>query len=101
MKDPVLEQIIKAGVKHHAHRIFLFGSRGRQDYKPTSDYDIAVDGGFDTNLKKARFVDDIEQIETLKKIDIIFMEDGIGSALESSIHRDGVVIYESKQDESR
>lgn len=98
MKDPVLEQIIQTGIKHHAHRIFLFGSRGRRDHKTISDYDIAIEGSFDTNLKKTLFVDEIEAIETLKKFDVVFMDDAVGSTLEENILRDGVVIYESEQD---
>jgi len=92
--DSVLERIKEISLQYKVDKIVLFGSRARGDHSPISDYDIAI---FENNLSaldKARLRDDVDEIETLKKIDIIFVQENITDELMESIKRDGVIIYE-------
>lgn len=92
--DDVLIQICEIAIKYNIEKVVLFGSRARGDNSPVSDYDIAV---FKNNLSaidKASFSSDVEEIETLKKIDIVFMNADLTNELMKNIEREGVIIYE-------
>ena len=93
-KDNVIEEIRTIAEKFKIERIILFGSRGREDNKEISDYDIAV---YDTSLSekdKIYFYHEINEIETLKKIDIVYINDKTDKKLLENIKKDGVIIYE-------
>jgi len=93
--DNVIEEVIKISSKYKIEKAILFGSRARGDNTITSDYDIAVFGYALSAIDKANFCNEIEEIETLKKIDVVFINNGntIDDLIEN-IMRDGVVIYE-------
>jgi predicted nucleotidyltransferase len=68
--DNVLLQIKEVCNKHHATKCILFGSRAKGTNNPRSDYDIAVDG-----IKHyGDFYIDLYNINTIFKIDIIFLD---------------------------
>ncbi len=92
--DNVLEKIKEIAVKYRIEKVLLFGSRARRDASPVSDYDIVVFGKDMSALDRARFCTDADEIPTLKKIDIVFVNDGLTDDLMESIKKDGVVIYE-------
>jgi len=92
--DSVLEQIKEISLQYKVDKIVLFGSRARGDYSPVSDYDIAIFENHLSTLDKARFRDQVDEIETLKKIDIIFVQENFTDELMESIKRDGVILYE-------
>lgn len=71
----------------------LFGSRARGDNTERSDYDIAVYGNL-TRLERAtlRYACD-EELPTLHKIDLIFMQEQSPSAFTENIEREGIAIY--------
>lgn len=74
-------------------RIILFGSRARGDCTDDSDYDIAVFGA-DENTR-VNFSDKIDELPTLRKIDVIFVTDRlIGKPIYDNILKDGVVIMD-------
>ncbi|MCM1329629.1 MAG: HI0074 family nucleotidyltransferase substrate-binding subunit [Ruminococcus sp.] len=74
-------------------RVMLFGSRARGDWSDGSDYDIAVFGA-DENAR-VNFSDKIDELPTLHKIDVIFVNDGlIGKPIYDNILKDGVVIMD-------
>ena len=79
--------------KYPISKIVLFGSRARGDNNPKSDIDIAI---YHTEeLKtKGRLVSDIDDLETLLKIDIIFINQDTDEKLILKIQGEGVVIYE-------
>lgn len=79
--------------KYPIGKIVLFGSRARGNNNPKSDIDIAIypSEGFEN---KGRLVSDIDDLETLLKIDIIFINKDTDEKLIASIQREGVVIYE-------
>lgn len=95
--DSVLEQIKKVSAKYEVDKVVLFGSRARGDASPVSDYDIAVYAKELSVMDRARFYEDIDEIPTLKKIDVVFIYDGIADTLTESINKDGVVVYEKKR----
>jgi predicted nucleotidyltransferase len=92
--DEVLEQIRKTAAKYHITKILLFGSRARGDHSPVSDYDLAVFGPGLSALAKAEFSLDVEEIATLKKIDLVFMDETAADDLMRNIVTEGKVIYE-------
>ncbi len=92
--DSVLKQIKDIAMKYKIDKLVLFGSRARGDHSPVSDYDIAVFGKHLSTLDKACFCADVDEIETLKKIDIVFVYDSATDELIKNITRDGVILDE-------
>ena len=92
--DRVLERIKEISLQYKVDKVVLFGSRARGDHLSVSDYDIAVFENHLSALDKARLRDDVDEIETLKKIDIIFVQENFTDELMESIKRDGVILYE-------
>ena len=74
-------------------KVVLFGSRARGDNTPKSDYDIAVFANDLSESERAAFINKIDEIDTLKKIDVIFIrERHIDTELYRDIMKEGVVI---------
>ncbi len=94
MKDPVIEIIRDIASKFNIEKVILFGSRARGDDASTSDYDIGIVSDKLTDLDKARIYDRIEEINTLKKIDPVFLEDREKDPFYKTIKNEGKVIYE-------
>lgn len=94
--DHVLEEIIQISKRYKAKRVILFGSRARGDNSPVSDYDIAVCAEELSPHDKARFSAEVEDIETLKRIDLLFFDTKY--RLADNIARDGVILYERAGD---
>ncbi len=92
--DRILHEIKKIAEKYNPCKVVLFGSRARADNSPVSDYDIAVYGNNLTPGDKAWFYSEIDDIDTLKKIEVVFMEESFGDDFLESIKKEGVVIYE-------
>ncbi len=92
--DWVLEQIKNLASKYQISKIILFGSRARKDNWQRSDIDLAV---YTKDLNaKIFFRLDLEEIETLLKFDVVFIDDNTSEKLLDEIKKDGVVIYEAK-----
>ena len=89
----VIQSIRSICEKHAIHKIVVFGSRARADSKLTSDIDLAVFPAPDFK-SKGRFVSEIEDIDTLLKVDIVFVNENTEQKLLDNIMREGVVIYE-------
>lgn len=94
MMDNVLREIKEIAIKYNIRKVVLFGSRARGDNTLVSDYDIAVFGESLSAFDKMNFCSDVEEIETLKKIDIVFMDAVLTDDLLKNIKEDGVTIYE-------
>ena len=91
--DDILQKIIETTSKYNVDKVVLFGSRARGDNSLHSDYDIAIYGKYFSALDKARLCSEVEEIETLKKIDIVFVDPNVADGLLESIKKDGVTIY--------
>ncbi len=99
--DKVIEQIKQMAKKYKIEKVVLFGSRARGDYSVNSDYDLAVFGDGLSKVDEARFCDDVGEIETLKKIDVVFIRQNTADALLQNIMKDGVIIYEQAEWENK
>ena len=92
--DSVLDQIKEISISYKVDKTLLFGSRARGDYSSASDYDIAIFENHLSALDKACLRADVDEIETLKKIDLVFVKESSKDELMESIKRDGVILYE-------
>jgi len=86
--DNVLSHITNIGQKFNIKDV-LFGSRARKDNTPKSDYDVA----FYTPLNFT-VLEEIDNIETLHKIDVVFIDENTNVKLLENIEKDGVILYE-------
>ena len=100
MNDHVLAAIRKTAAVYGAQKVILFGSRARGDHSATSDYDIAVIDDRITMQDKARFSADIDEIPTLKKIDLVFLDGKTRKDFAKSVIKGGVVLYDRASDET-
>ena len=94
--DRVLAAIRNIALKYSdINKVVLFGSRARKDNTQTSDYDIAVFANDFSVEQKSLFLNDIDAIDTLNKIDVVFIEKRhIDTDLYKNIMRDGVDIMD-------
>lgn len=97
--DRVLKEIREISLNYNnITKVVLFVSRARGDNTSKSDYDIAV---FSHNMdisQQAKFLDNIDDIKTLNKIDVVFIkEKHIDTDLYQNIATDGVIIMDKLQ----
>ena len=85
----LIEQVTEICKKNGVKRLDLFGSFATGTSTPTSDIDFVVYGC--NNLIK--FETDLEQIETLRKIDIFDYDSIHNEFLREDIHKYGKQIY--------
>lgn len=79
--------------EYHPKRIILFGSRGKDTYTPSSDYDIAIDTN-KSDLRQKRIIKErIERVIGLNKIDLVFLRE-VESGFREIIYKSGKIIYE-------
>src|SRR5665647_2513815 len=93
LNSKIIAGIKTIGEKYPVSKIILFGSRARGDNNPKSDIDIAI-YTMPEFENKGHFASDIEELETLLKIDTVFISKDIDEKLIKNIQREGVVIYE-------
>jgi uncharacterized protein len=89
----VLDEIKAIGYRHGVKRIVLFGSRARGDFHKRSDIDLAVFTIPDP-LLEARIKNDMEDLPTLLKVDVVFMRPSMDVTLQKNVEREGAVLYE-------
>lgn len=90
--SPTLSSDVSALARRHgAQRLVLFGSRARGDNTPRSDVDLAVYGMPQEN--RAAFWLEAEEVPTLLKLDIVYVEPDMDEAFLRNIERDGVTLY--------
>ena len=85
----LIEQVTEICKKNGVKRLDLFGSFATGTSTPTSDIDFVVYGC--NNLIKLET--DLEQIETLRKIDIFDYDSILNEFLREDIHKYGKQIY--------
>jgi uncharacterized protein len=93
LNNNIVESIKKIAKSYYIEKIILFGSRARGDNKATSDIDIAV-YPMQQFQNEGHFASDIEDLETLLKIDIIYVNSDTDTRLIENIDKEGVLIYE-------
>ena len=92
--DKVLRELKNIAARRgFVNRLVLFGSRARGDNEKNSDYDIAVFSTKITDAEKTALLEEIDAVETLSKIDVVFIKPGdTDTELYQNIIRDGVDI---------
>lgn len=95
--DRVLSDIIKFTSKYNVSKVALFGSRARGDFNEKSDYDIAISAPLLNQEEKNMLLDEIEAIDTLYKLDVVFINAKTSSELLRNIEKDGVIIMDKFQ----
>ena len=89
LKDEIYDKILNIARKNKQYKFILFGSRARGKYKKESDIDIAIKGNIKTE-DKYRIINEFDLINTIHKIDLVFIDEITNSKLLESINRDGV-----------
>ena len=89
----LIEAVRTLASRYPVAKIVLFGSRAREDNRWNSDIDLAVYPlpGF---IERGMFSSAVDELPTLLKIDVVFVEGGIDPALRERIRQEGVTIYE-------
>lgn len=93
MNTELKTRIAALGHDCGASCIVLFGSRARGDNRERSDIDLAVFGL--PVEQQGVFLAGIDELPTLLKFDIIFVDADTSPALLSEVKRDGVMLYET------
>ena len=94
--EKILSELRHIFKKYPIQKVLLFGSRARGDFKKTSDVDLAV---FSENISDREFnliVDEINEIDTPLSFDVVHFEKLKKDSLKEKILKDGVLIYERK-----
>ena len=71
------------------YKFILFGSRARGDYKKTSDIDIAIKENV-SREEQYKIMNEIDLLNIIYKIDLVFIDNKTTPELLKSIKRDGV-----------
>ncbi|MGN1116297.1 MAG: HI0074 family nucleotidyltransferase substrate-binding subunit [Candidatus Ornithomonoglobus sp.] len=96
--DKVLNEIRRIALKYNINKAVLFGSRARGDNTQKSDYDIAVFANDIELSEQASFLNELEAIETLNKIDVVFIKKRhFDTELYNNIMKDGAEIMNKFQ----
>ena len=89
----LLASIIKILKKYDVEKAVLFGSRARGDNRENSDIDIAF---YTDNKEVFHFLkDEMDQIDTILKIDLFDAKNIKNQPLLDGIKKDGIIIYEN------
>lgn len=92
--DKILSCIRQAARKYpEITKVLLFGSRARGDNQKRSDYDLAVFTQEQPLRQYLSFCNDIDEIDTLYKFDLVLVDEHTNKKLLQNILKDGVVIY--------
>ncbi len=75
-------------------RAALFGSRARGDFSDRSDYDVAVFGTLSEHDRLQLRSACREELPTLHKIDLIFVNEVTDKKFLQSIQTEGIVFYD-------
>ena len=93
--EKLFEQVKKCASNYpNIFKIVLFGSRARGDYRPNSDIDLAIFSRSISNLEVANFTNEIEDLDTLLKFDIVLMTPDTDPRLLENVKQEGVVLME-------
>lgn len=89
LADEVYEKIKDIIKDNKQHKIVLFGSRARGDYKKTSDIDLAVLNEM-TRDEQYELMNKFDLLDIVYKIDIVFADKNTKQELLQSIEREGI-----------
>lgn len=94
MKENKINKILEIIIKEFdPKKVILFGSRGKGISSSNSDYDIAIDSNRVDFRTKRKFLEKIDKIIGLHKIDLVYLND-VEKSFKSIILNTGKIIYE-------
>lgn len=93
LDNKVIESIQRLGGKHAVEKIVLFGSRARGENRATSDIDLAVYPSPEST-GEGKITSDLDDLDTLLKVDVVFITADIDCHLIENIEKEGVILYE-------
>lgn len=96
LNDNLIFSIQQLGEKYPIAKIVLFGSRARGDNRPNSDIDLAI-FTLPEFTNPGYLSSDIDDLNTLLKIDFVLINKNTDTNLLESIEKEGVLIYERLQ----
>jgi predicted nucleotidyltransferase len=96
LSEKLRQSIQIIGRQFLIRKIVLFGSRARGEAKPTSDIDLAI-YELPEFKDRGRFASCFDDLETLLKIDLVFINEHTDQKLLENIGEEGVVIYEQSE----
>jgi predicted nucleotidyltransferase len=96
LSDKLIASIRDLARNFPIRRVVLFGSRARGDNQVASDIDLAVFPLPDFN-NRGVFSGEIDDLATLLKIDLAFIDEQTDADLLERINREGVLLYERSE----
>lgn len=95
LNGEIIDEIREIAIRDSVNKIVLFGSRARGDNRQTSDIDLAIFCDKESQYESKIYFD-LDDIETLIKLDIVFIKENTNKKLLENIQKDGVTLYEKK-----
>ena len=89
LSEEIYNKIKNITNKNNKYKFILLGSRDRGDYKNTSDIDIAVIKNV-SDIDRYKIMNEIDLLDIIYKIDLVFVDKETKLELLESIKRDGV-----------
>ena len=89
LSEEIYNKIKNINNKNNKYKFILFGPRARGDYKNTSDIDIAVIKNV-SDIDRYKIMNEIDLLDIIYKIDLVFVDKETKLELLESIKRDGV-----------
>ena len=77
-------------------RVWIFGSRARDDWRPRSDVDLSVDAPDWDRTALARFDDAIKQLPMVYTVDLVHWQTVNTPAFKERIERDRQIFWEPR-----
>lgn len=95
LKEQIIHEIKTLASQYPIEKVVLFGSRARGDNQSRSDIDLAVFPASNF-LQEGEFFCKMDELDTLLKIDLVFVTPELDPRLLQIIHQEGVVLYDTK-----
>lgn len=94
IKKELLDNILSILSSHiEIHKVVIFGSRAKGNFKPSSDIDICIYGNSLSEKEFGLICDELLELNTILDFDILHFEKLSKSELIKNIERDGICIY--------
>lgn len=94
LSDKLVEQIRDVATETPGlRRVWLFGSRARNEAAPRADIDLAVEYPDAAPADFARVSSLLSELDTLLPVDVVRVEEA-GEEMRHRVLRDGVLLYE-------
>ncbi|ADD03030.1 DNA polymerase beta domain protein region [Thermoanaerobacter italicus Ab9] len=94
----LLKEIIKVISKYTSvEKAVIFGSRGRGDFRKTSDIDICLFGDEVTHTEVNLLEFDLKELNTPLDFDVVSFKSITKEELKENILKDGVEVYDRKK----